>query len=123
HAGRWESGSLNVAGITALGASLTLLLEIGIPAIADRVIELTDYLCEKAVVGGWEAYSSRQPRDKSGIVSLIIPGGDVRQLVKQCRAEGIVINQRAGRVRVSPHCYNSFAEIDRLMEALVRTRG
>ena len=30
HAGRWESGSLNVAGISALGASLELLLEIGI---------------------------------------------------------------------------------------------
>src|SRR5205807_2779660 len=28
HAGRWESGTLNVAGITALGASLKLLLDI-----------------------------------------------------------------------------------------------
>ena len=30
HAGRWESGTLNVAGITGLGASLELLLEIGV---------------------------------------------------------------------------------------------
>ena len=37
HAGRWESGSLNVAGITALGASLELLLEIGIDAVSARV--------------------------------------------------------------------------------------
>jgi selenocysteine lyase/cysteine desulfurase len=123
HAGRWESGSLNVAGVTALGGSLALLLEIGIPAIAARVLELTDYLCDKAQQAGFAIYSSRKAEDKSGIVSLIVPEADVRLLVKRCRADGIVVNQRAGRVRVSPHCYNSKAEIDRLVDTLVRTRG
>jgi selenocysteine lyase/cysteine desulfurase len=118
HAGRWESGSLNVAGITALGASLALLLEIGIPAIAARVRELTDYLCEQAARAGLEVYSSRRPADWSGIVSLLLPGADLRQTVKLCRAEGIVINQRAGRLRVSPHCYNTPEEIDRLLAIL-----
>src|SRR5262249_11022519 len=61
HAGRWESGSPNVAGITTLGASLELLLEIGIPNVADRVLKLTDYLCEEAARAGLEVYSSRQP--------------------------------------------------------------
>ncbi len=118
HAGRWESGSLNVAGITALGASVGLLLEIGIAAIAERVLSLTDYLCERAERAGLEVYSSRRPEDKSGIVSLIVPGAEVRQLVQRGRAEGIVINQRAGRIRVSPHCYNSHEEIDCLLELL-----
>src|SRR5262249_34439437 len=122
HAGRWESGSLNVAGITGLGASLGLLLEIGIPAIEARVLELTDYLCEKAAHAGFEIYSSRQPEDKSGIVSVVVPGADPRQLVKQCRSQGIVINQRAGRVRVSPHCYNTHEEIDRLIEVFTKAR-
>jgi selenocysteine lyase/cysteine desulfurase len=118
HAGRWESGTLNVAGITALGASLELLLDIGIPAIAERVFYLTDYLAEQAKRAGLEIFSSRQPEDRSGIVSLSAPGADVRQLVRRCRAEGIVINQRAGRIRVSPHCYNSTNEIDRLVTLL-----
>ena len=39
HAGRWESGTLNVAGITALGASLALLLEIGLDKVGERVAE------------------------------------------------------------------------------------
>jgi selenocysteine lyase/cysteine desulfurase len=118
HAGRWESGSLNVAGITGLGASLAWLLEIGIEAIAGRVRELTDYLCERATQAEMEVYSSRRPEDKSGIVSLVLPGTDVRQAVRRCRAEGIVVNQRAGRLRVSPHCYNTAAEIDQLMSVL-----
>ena len=123
HAGRWESGSLNVAGITALGASLGLLLDLGIDAIAARVLELTDYLCAQAQRAGFEVYSSRRSEDRSGIVSLIVPGADVRQRVRHCRDRGIVINQRAGRVRVSPHCYNSTEEIDRLIAALGEQPG
>jgi cysteine desulfurase/selenocysteine lyase len=118
HAGRWESGSLNVAGITALGASMELLLGIGIAAVSRRVLELTDYLCDRAQAFGLEVFSSRQPEEKSGIVSLVVPVGNVRQLVRRCRDANIVINQRAGRIRVSPHCYNSIEEIDRLIQVL-----
>jgi selenocysteine lyase/cysteine desulfurase len=123
HAGRWESGSLNVAGITALGASLELLLDIGIRAVAARVLDLTDYLCTRAAGTGLEVFSSRRPEDKSGIVSLVAPGGDPRAAVRRCRDQGIVINHRAGRLRISPHCYNTRAEIDRLLEALRATES
>ena len=51
-AARWEGGSPNTAGITALGASLEFLLEIGVPVVAARILELTDYLCERACAGG-----------------------------------------------------------------------
>jgi selenocysteine lyase/cysteine desulfurase len=118
NAGRWESGSLNVGGIAGLGASLELLLEIGIPAIEGRVTELTDYLCERAERIGLEVYSSRRPEDKSSIVSLVASGPDPIQLVRRFKKEGIVINQRAGRLRVSPHFYNTHAEIDRLIDLL-----
>jgi selenocysteine lyase/cysteine desulfurase len=118
HAGRWESGSLNVAGIAALGASMALLLEIGIDKVAARVLELTDHLCARAEAAGLTVYSSRQTSDKSGIVSLIPASGEVRGLVRRCREQGIVINQRAGRLRVSPHCYNTTDELDRTLEAL-----
>ncbi|HWG46773.1 MAG TPA: aminotransferase class V-fold PLP-dependent enzyme [Gemmataceae bacterium] len=118
HAGRWESGSLNVGGILALGASLELLLGVGINAIAERVLHLTDYLCEQAERIGVSVYSSRRPNEKSGIVSLIVPGGETRAMVRRCRDAGIVINQRAGRLRISPHAYNTTEELDRLIALL-----
>jgi selenocysteine lyase/cysteine desulfurase len=119
HAGRWESGSLNVGGIHALGASLELLLGVGIDAIASRVLELTDALCERARSAGLEVFSSRAPGERSGIVSLVPPRGkEPHALKKRCRDAGIVINLRAGRLRVSPHCYNTPEEIDRLVRAL-----
>jgi selenocysteine lyase/cysteine desulfurase len=119
HAGRWESGSLNVGGIHALGASLELLLSLGVDAVAGQILALADVLCERARAAGIEVFSSREPGERSGIVSLVPPPGkDPHALKKRCRDEGIVINLRAGRLRVSPHCYNTPDEIDRLLRAL-----
>ncbi len=118
HAGRWESGSLNVAGITALGASIELLLSVGIPALETRLLELTDYLCARAAAAGLEVFSSRRPREKSGIISVAVPGVDLRELVRRCREQGVVVNRRAGRLRVSPHAYNTTEEIDKLLSVV-----
>jgi selenocysteine lyase/cysteine desulfurase len=116
HAGRWEGGAYNVPGITALGASLELLLTAGIDAIERRVIELTDHLCDRATAAGLEVFSSRADGEKSGIVSLTVPGVPAGEVMKRCRAAGIIVNNRADRVRVSPHAYNTPDEIDRFID-------
>jgi selenocysteine lyase/cysteine desulfurase len=121
HAGRWESGSLNVAGIVGLGASVELLLGIGIEKISARAMELTDYLCAQlAEQPGLEVFSSRLPGEASSIVSLIVPAP--AELKARCKANQIVVNHRAGRLRVSPHFYNTTEEIDRLVELLRSAR-
>ena len=120
HAGRWESGSLNVGGISALGASIELLLDQGIENISRRVLELTDHLCERlAGKPNLSVFSSRNPGEQSAIVSVALNDAtEVNEKYRICRAAGIVINRRAGRLRISPHCYNSVEEIDRLVELL-----
>ncbi len=118
HAGRYEGGALNLPGITALGASLQLLLDAGTENVARRVLELTDYLCDRAAAAGLDVFSSRRPGDKSGIVSLTVPGAEPKDVVKRCRAAGVIVNARLGRVRVSPHAYNTEAEIDRFVAAV-----
>jgi cysteine desulfurase/selenocysteine lyase len=117
NAGRWEGGAYNVPGITALGASLELLFNAGIDELEKRVIELTDYLCEQAQSRGWSVFSSREPAEKSGIVSLIHPTLPASEVMKRCRSASVIVNNRADRVRVSPHAYNTEAEIDRFLEA------
>jgi selenocysteine lyase/cysteine desulfurase len=118
NAGRWENGTLNVAGIHALGASLELLLSLGVPAIMTRVLELTEYLCERAASAELEVFSSRHADERSGIVALTVPGADPHALARHCRRKGIALSVRNGRLRISPHCYNSTEEIDRLLLAL-----
>ncbi len=117
HAGRWEGGSYNVPGVSAFGASLELLLDAGVAAVERRVVELTDYLCERAASAGFEVFSARNAGEKSGIVSLTVPGVSPVEVTKRCRDAGVVVNARAGRVRVSPHAYNTTDELDRFVAA------
>src|SRR5207248_873147 len=118
--GRWEGGTLNIPGIVALGASLELLLEMGGPgALEKRILELTDRLCEGMRRIGWQVHGRRLPGDRSGIVSLIPrPGLEPGNVVRQARTAGVVISRRAGRVRVSPHAYNTENEVDHLVSLL-----
>jgi selenocysteine lyase/cysteine desulfurase len=118
HAGRFEGGTYNAAGIVGLGASIRLLLDAGIDAIETRVKVLTDRLCEQAAAKGWQVFSSRADDDWSGIVSLSKDGAPPHDVKKRCEAAGIMVNVRGGRLRVSPHCYNSPDEIDRLVDML-----
>ena len=115
HAGRWEGGSYNVPGITALGASLELLLDAGAENLERRVTELTDYLCDRAASAGLEVFSSRASGEKSGIVSLTKAGVSPDAIMRACRAAGVIVNSRAGRVRVSPHAYNTEDELERFL--------
>jgi selenocysteine lyase/cysteine desulfurase len=68
---------------------------------------------------GLTVYSSRRPAERSGVVSLLPPeGADAREIVRRCRDQGVVINSRLGRLRISPHCYNTIEELDRLLDLL-----
>jgi selenocysteine lyase/cysteine desulfurase len=118
HAGRWEGGTHNVGGIAGMGESLKLLLDAGIANVQARVRELTDYLCNRVRSIGVEVFSSRKAGEDSGIVSLLTPGRDPRELLRRCKANGIAVNVRGGRLRVSPHAYNTVEEIDRFVEVV-----
>jgi selenocysteine lyase/cysteine desulfurase len=118
HAGRWEGGTVNSGAIAGMGESMQLLLDAGIDNVRDRVLEVTNYLCERVRSIGFEIFSSRVPGEESGIVSLLTPGHDPKALLKRCKAAGVVVNVRAGRLRASPHAYNTFEEIDRLIDAI-----
>jgi selenocysteine lyase/cysteine desulfurase len=103
----------------ALGASLDLLLGVGIERVWGRITELTDRLREGCARRGWRVYSSGAPGERSGIVSLLAPDGvDPGGVRKRLLKEGVAVNHRAGRLRVSPHAYNTSDEIDRLIELL-----
>ena len=121
HAGRWEGGAYNVPGITAFGASLELLLAAGTGNVEARVLELTDYLCDRAPSAGLEVFSSRAAAEKSGIVSLVKPGTHPAAIQKACKEAGIIVNTRADRTRVSPHAYNTEDELDRFLDVARRT--
>jgi len=118
NAQRFEEGTPNTSGIFALGAAIDLLLELGVPAIAQRVLSLTDRLVDGLRDRGAVLRSPRGDKQRSGIVSFTMPGTDPADTLARLRAAGISAAVRRGGVRVSPHFYNTESEIDRMVRAL-----
>lgn len=121
---RFEPGSYNIPGVMALGASLELLLEIGIENIWSRVEALTARLCDGLAGKGYRMFSPRGDGERSGIIAFEPPLQDVRrtppltQIVADLEKQGIVIVVREDRLRASPHFYNTPRQIDALVDAL-----
>jgi selenocysteine lyase/cysteine desulfurase len=115
---RYEGGSLNVGGLLALRASLELLARYPAEAIAQRVLEITDYACRRLSEAGAIILSNREAAHKSGIVSFELPGRDPVAVRQHCFEQKIILSCRAGRLRISPHAYNDQSDIDRLITAI-----
>ncbi len=118
---RYDSGSYNFAGIFALGGALELIQEIGLPNITERILSLTDRLVDGLRNKGYRVISSRTAGEASGIVAFFSDAHDPNRIQQHLQAEHrIVIAVRCGRLRASPHFYNTESEIDQLIEALPR---
>ncbi|HEX8914657.1 MAG TPA: aminotransferase class V-fold PLP-dependent enzyme [Humisphaera sp.] len=116
---RFEAGSYNVPGLLALKASLELIAKARVGAVAQRVRELGDLLIGLLERKGYAIVSPRDKWQWSGIVSFTSPTHDMKRLVVQLRKEHQVeIAIREGRLRASPHFYNTEAQIERLAAVL-----
>jgi len=117
-AGRFECGTHNVAGLLALRASLLMLQSVGISAIAERVKLLGDILIAGLRKKGYRVISPRLGETWSGIVSFSSPTLNHEKIFQDLRTKHIEIALREGRLRCSPHFYNTEAQIQRLLTAL-----
>ena len=115
----WETGTAPASLIHGLEASLKILNEIGISTIQAHLEKLTDYLCEQLQNTAYEVVSSRRREEKSQIVCIRNTAGmSSMDLYTHLRKRNIVTAPRGDRLRISPHFYNTFEEIDDLLKAL-----
>lgn len=117
-AGRFEGGAPNRAGIYGIHAAIGLLREAGVERIAGRVLDLTDRLRRGLIQMGCEIYGPMKRERCSGIVSFTPRQGTADSVRQDLERERVVVSARHGRVRISPHFYNSEAEIDGVLELL-----
>ncbi len=115
---RFECGSHNIPGILALGASMQLLLDVGMDVVAARVLALTDQLCAGLMRKGYRVFSSRRPGETSGIVSFTSPRHPQADIITNLEKQKIILVEREGRLRASPHFYQTAEDINCLLDAL-----
>lgn len=117
---RFEPGALNTAGVVGLGAAIELFLKVGPLRIEEYLLDLSDYLAERLAALGCEIVSSRRPAERSSFIAVRHPRFSATDLYERLNREKIVSTPRLGRLRLSPHFYNTREEIDTVAEALSR---
>lgn len=117
---RFEGGTPNFIGALSLVLSVELLERHDPAAVGRHVLALTDHLYDGLQGAGAQVLAPRGEGQSSGIVTFTVAGTDPVALGKALQREGIITTYRSSGIRVSPHGYNTTAEIDQLLDAVRR---
>jgi cysteine desulfurase/selenocysteine lyase len=116
---RFECGSPNMLGIMALEASLSLLEEVGMPAVAKALAERLHWLQEGLLaLPGVQLLSPVEPARQAGILTFRLAGWEQQSLFARLKAEQVICAPRGGGIRLSPHFYTQARVIDETLALL-----
>ena len=115
---RYEGGMLPFPSIYAMGAVIDLLLEVGLGDVESRVLGLAEKTRSMLRVLGAEVNT-----DNSQIVTAVLPGCNCAVVSSELKKQRILTSARRGRLRISPHLYNTEDDIELLRSALVELQA
>jgi selenocysteine lyase/cysteine desulfurase len=111
---RFEQITVPFQDFAGMAASLGLVQELGMDAIAAHVAECVEQLAAGAERAGIEVVTPAGRR--AGIVTL--RPDDVSATAARLRVARVVHSVREGTIRLSPHCYTTSDEIRVALDAL-----
>jgi cysteine desulfurase / selenocysteine lyase len=112
---RFELMTLPYQDFAGFNPSVGLLLELGIERIARHLRGLHRPVLDWADAAGVPVTS---PRDGRGSGILCVAPDRVAEAHRRLKAERIICSLREGSIRLSPHCYTTVAEMERVAEVL-----
>ncbi|KAB7771979.1 cysteine desulfurase [Xanthomonas maliensis] len=131
---KFEAGTPNIAGFVGLGAAVDYLQAIGLEHIEAREATLLAHLTEELQrIDGLRIFGTTP--DKAAVVSFLVEGAHAHDLATLLDLEGVAVRSGqhcahpllqyfgvAATCRASLAFYNTHAEIERFVEALLKVR-
>jgi len=117
-ADRFTFSTANFNDWVYLEAALKFLHAIGFVAVRERIFELSARLSKGLTKIGFNVFSDKFPDYQTGIVVCEEPGVNPDVIMTHLKRNKIVAAERLGRVRFSPHVYNSTEQIDEVVRVL-----
>jgi len=120
---RYEPGVLNAVGMYGMKAALELLEGVGMEAVAARLLALKAHLVPALRALGFVIHGPADGPNASSITTFFHPDRPLEPLFQRLDAAGVIgslRHDRTGRayLRLSPHFYNTEAELDRVVALL-----
>jgi len=123
-AAKFEAGTHNLIGLAGLLNSMELALEIGVDHIAAELLRKRAWLVPALQAKGYTVLNAEpKAENASGITSFFAPGKNLAEEHQKLAAAGITVSLRTDRqgqnyLRLSPHFYNTDAELHRVLARL-----
>lgn len=133
---KFEAGTPNIAGVIGLGAAISYLTQIGLDRVQAHELDLVHYLFPKLqAIPGLTIYGSQDLAKRTGVISFNLDDLHPHDLATALDYEGVAV--RAGHhcaqplihhlgatatARASLYIYNTKADCDKLVEALLKTK-
>lgn len=122
---KFEPGAYNHSAIAGLRAAVELLLKTGLSRISTKILSLTRALTEQIAPMDFAFLSPTTGANRSGILTFRHPKVPTAKLYELLSQNDIVVSLRFDRagsswLRVSPHFYNTLAEIEQVAKLLNR---
>ncbi len=121
---KYEAGTHNLLGAVGLVAALQLITELGVENIAAELSRKRTWLASVIQSKGYTVLQNNAPVEStSSILSFFKPGAEMPALHQKLLDARIFTSLRTDRtaqkyIRLSPHYYNTEAELQRTLELL-----
>jgi selenocysteine lyase/cysteine desulfurase len=113
---RFELVTLPFQDVAGMTASLELLEEVGVAAIAEHLRALRAPVLDAA---GRRRFTVVSPTDDPHDCGIwCVRTDDVRAAYRRLRVAGVVASLREGSIRLSPHLFNTIDEVVRVVELI-----
>lgn len=119
---RFEGGNPNFLGIRVLRAGAKFLGSIGLPAIEERVKQLTTCCLDLLRGGGLRSQTPASWAERAQIVSVVVP--EAAGLMDVLREKhGVIVNVKDDMLRLSMSFFNTEEDIEKAVDAILRETG
>ncbi len=117
---RFETGTPTLPQAWTAAGGMSLILEIGVERVRRHNAELSAQVIERADDAGLDVLSPRDGSRRGGLVRVRVPGGRERaeSTLHALFDRDVVLDTRGDCLRISPHFFNTEADIDRCFREL-----
>ncbi|HXY49115.1 MAG TPA: aminotransferase class V-fold PLP-dependent enzyme [Terriglobales bacterium] len=114
---RFMNGTPHVPSLEAARPGIRIIRDVGVERIREKSKRQTARLIELADKQGWHVNTPRDPEKRGGTVSIEMP--DSQEVCRELLRRDILVDWRPNAgVRMSPHFYNTDAELEAAIAAI-----